>query len=102
MAWLATLCVVLTILGFSGGIVFQGMFALAGAAWPEGGRKAFNTIYLAQNVGVAVGPALAGIVADYQFDYVFKVNLGMYILFFLLPYLHLSVWRQAALHLKMS
>lgn len=74
----------LTILGFSGGIVFPGMFALAGTAWPEGGRKAFNAIYLAQNVGVAIGPALAGIVADYQFDYVFKVNLVMYILFFFL------------------
>ncbi|MEK5331681.1 MULTISPECIES: MDR family MFS transporter [unclassified Lysinibacillus] len=74
----------LTVLGFSGGIVFPGMFALAGAAWPEGGRKAFNAIYLAQNVGVAVGPALAGIVADYQFDYVFVVNLAMYILFFLI------------------
>ncbi|MFJ5764783.1 MDR family MFS transporter [Lysinibacillus sp. NPDC093210] len=72
----------LTVLGFSGGIVFPGMFALAGAAWPEGGRKAFNAIYLAQNVGVAVGPALAGIVADYQFDYVFVVNLAMYIIFF--------------------
>ena len=72
----------LTVLGFSGGIVFPGMFALAGAAWPEGGRKAFNSIYLAQNVGVAVGPALAGIVADYRFDYVFVVNLAMYILFF--------------------
>ncbi|CAM5613921.1 MFS transporter OS=Lysinibacillus sphaericus OX=1421 GN=LS41612_05940 PE=4 SV=1 [Lysinibacillus sphaericus] len=71
----------LTILGFSGGIVFPGMFALAGAAWPEGGRKAFNAIYLAQNLGVAVH-ALAGIVADYQFDYVFVVNLAMYILFF--------------------
>ncbi|AJK86727.1 MFS transporter [Lysinibacillus fusiformis] len=77
----------LTILGFSGGIVFPSMFALAGAAWPEGGRKAFNAIYLAQNVGVAVGPALAGIVADYQFDYVFKVNLGMYILFFIIALL---------------
>ncbi|MFJ7665486.1 MDR family MFS transporter [Lysinibacillus sp. NPDC097195] len=72
----------LTVLGFSGGIVFPGMFALAGAAWPEGGRKAFNAIYLAQNLGVAVGPALAGIVADYRFDYVFIVNLAMYILFF--------------------
>lgn len=63
------------------------MFALAGAAWPEGGRKAFNSIYLAQNLGVAVGPALAGIVADYKFDYVFMVNLGMYILFFFIALL---------------
>ncbi|GLC88162.1 MDR family MFS transporter [Lysinibacillus piscis] len=77
----------LTIIGFSGGIVFPGMFALAGSAWPEGGRKAFNAIYLAQNVGVAIGPALAGIVADYQFDYIFKVNLGLYTLFFFIALL---------------
>lgn len=72
----------LTILGFSGGIVFPSMYALAGAAWPEGGRKAFNAIYLAQNVGIALGPAVAGMLASYQFDYIFKVNLGIYILFF--------------------
>lgn len=72
----------LTLLGFSGGIVFPSMFALAGTAWPEGGRKAFNAIYLAQNLGVAVGPALAGIVADNGFDNVFKVNLWMYVLLF--------------------
>lgn len=77
----------LTLLGFSGGIVFPSMFALAGTAWPEGGRKAFNAIYLAQNLGVAVGPALAGIVADSGFDYVFKVNLWMYVLFFFIALL---------------
>ena len=77
----------LTLLGFSGGIVFPSMFALAGTAWPEGGRKAFNAIYLAQNLGVAVGPALAGIVADNGFDNVFKVNLWMYVLFFFIALL---------------
>ena len=39
------------------------MYAMVGSIWPEGGRKAFNAIYLAQNVGVAIGPAIAGIVA---------------------------------------
>lgn len=77
----------LTLLGFSGGIVFPSMFALAGTAWPEGGRKAFNAIYLAQNVGVAVGPALAGIVAEKGFDNVFEVNLWMYVLFFFIALL---------------
>ena len=72
----------LTLLGFSGGIVYPSMFALVGTAWPEGGRKAFNAIYLAQNLGVAIGPALAGLIADNGFDNVFKVNLWMYVLFF--------------------
>ncbi|MEG0261084.1 MAG: MFS transporter [Lysinibacillus sp.] len=67
-------------LGFSSGIVFPNMFALAGKVWPEGGRKTFNAMYLAQNVGVAIGPALAGLVADSSFDHVFIVNLCMYVL----------------------
>lgn len=72
----------LTLIGFSGGIVFPSMFAMVGTAWPEGGRKGFNALYLAQNLGVAIGPALAGVVANKSFDYLFVANLIMYILFF--------------------
>ncbi|PSL31113.1 putative MFS family arabinose efflux permease [Planomicrobium soli] len=74
--------VLYTIIGFSGGIVFPSMYAMVGTVWPEGGRKAFNAIYLAQNVGVAIGPAMAGFLAAYSFDYIFAANLGMYIVFF--------------------
>jgi MFS family permease len=73
-----------TIIGFSGGIVFPSMYAMVGTVWPEGGRKAFNAIYLAQNVGVAIGPAMAGVLAAYRFDFIFAANLGMYLLFFLI------------------
>ncbi|MBQ0138998.1 MAG: MFS transporter [Kurthia sp.] len=72
----------LALIGFSGGIVFPSMYALIGVAWPEGGRRGFNAIYLSQNVGVAIGPALAGIVASHSFDYLFIANLVMYIVFF--------------------
>lgn len=71
-----------TIIGFSGGIVFPSMYAMVGTVWPEGGRKAFNAIYLAQNVGVAAGPAMAGVLAVYSFNYIFSANLILYILFF--------------------
>lgn len=71
-----------TIIGFSGGIVFPSMYAMVGTVWPEGGRKAFNAIYLAQNVGVAIGPAMAGFLAAYSFDLIFAANLVTYILFF--------------------
>ncbi|MEK4386927.1 MFS transporter [Solibacillus sp. FSL W7-1464] len=76
--------VFLTMLGFSGGIVYPAIYAIAGSAWPEGGRRAFNSIFLANNVGVAIGPALAGIVADIKFDYVFSANLFFYCVFFVL------------------
>lgn len=74
----------LTMLGFSGGIVYPAIYAIAGNAWPEGGRRAFNAIFLANNVGVAIGPALAGIIADFKFDYVFGANLIAYIIFCLI------------------
>lgn len=74
----------LIVLGFSGGIVFPSLYAMVGTVWPEGGRKAFNSIYLAQNVGVAIGPALAGFVASFHIDYIFSANLIFYFLFFLI------------------
>ncbi|MFB7139131.1 MDR family MFS transporter [Gottfriedia sp. NPDC056225] len=71
------------VLGFGIGIVFPSMYAMVGAAWPEGGRKAFNAIYVAQNLGVAIGTALGGIVADFNINYIFSANLLLYIVFFL-------------------
>lgn len=74
----------LTIMGFGSGVVTPVMFAFVGSVWPEGGRKGFNAIYLAQNLGVAVGPAVGGGIADKSFDYLFVSNLGLYIIFFIL------------------
>ena len=71
----------LTIAGFGSGIIFPAMYAMSGAVWKDGGRRAFNAIYVAQNLGVAVGAALGGIVADYSFQLIFVANLFMYIVF---------------------
>ncbi|MEH7437607.1 MFS transporter [Neobacillus drentensis] len=76
--------VFLTIIGFGSGVVFPAMYAMAGTVWVEGGRKAFNAIYVAQNLGVAVGAALGGIVADYSFQLIFLANTIMYIIFLLI------------------
>jgi MFS family permease len=69
------------IIGFGTGIIFPSMYAMAGSVWKEGGRKAFNAIYVAQNLGVAIGAALGGIVADYSFEYIFLANTIMYVIF---------------------
>ncbi|OIJ12483.1 MFS transporter [Anaerobacillus alkalilacustris] len=69
-------------LGLGSGITYPSMYAMAGSVWPEGGRKAFNSLYVAQNVGVATGAALGGLVASFRFDYVFLANGIMYIIFF--------------------
>ena len=76
--------VFLTIVGFGTGIVFPSMYAMAGSVWKEGGRKAFNAIYVAQNLGVAVGAALGGIVAEYSFQLIFLANTLMYVIFLLI------------------
>jgi MFS family permease len=63
--------ILLVFMGFGMGIVFPSMYALAGTMWKEGGRKAFNRIYIAQNVGVAFGAALGGLAASYSFTFSF-------------------------------
>ncbi|CAM4235481.1 MDR family MFS transporter [Lederbergia lenta] len=76
----------LIIIGFGSGIIFPSMFAMAGFVWKEGGRKAFNAVYVAQNAGVAIGSALGGFVASFSFDYIFLANLLMYIAFLFIAF----------------
>ncbi|CAM3766604.1 MDR family MFS transporter [Mesobacillus zeae] len=71
----------LTVAGFGSGIVFPSMYAMAGSVWKEGGRKAFNAIYIAQNLGVALGAALGGVIASISFQLIFLANTLMYIIF---------------------
>ncbi|WP_251519742.1 MULTISPECIES: MDR family MFS transporter [Staphylococcus] len=71
----------LVALGFGGGMIVPAIYALAGAVWPQGGRQTFNAIYLAQNLGVAIGAATGGFVAELSFNYIFIANLVMYVAF---------------------
>lgn len=71
----------LVMLGFGGGMIIPAIYAMAGAVWPNGGRQTFNAIYLAQNIGVAVGAAMGGFVAEFSFNYIFLANLIMYVVF---------------------
>jgi MFS family permease len=71
----------LAIVGFGSGIVFPSMYAMAGSVWKEGGRKAFNAIYVASNLGVAIGSALGGFVAAISFRWIFFANALLYLIF---------------------
>lgn len=74
----------MVLLGFCFGIIFPAMNALASSVWPEGGRKAINLIYVSQNLGVAIGSALGGLLASYSFQWVFLGNSLTYALFLVL------------------
>ncbi|MCJ0932610.1 MFS transporter [Virgibacillus halodenitrificans] len=76
--------ILLVIIGFGNGITWPVMFAMAGSLWPEGGRRSFNAIYVAQNFGVALGATIGGYVASISFDYIFIANASLFIVFFLI------------------
>src|SRR5699024_2670189 len=76
--------ILLIIIGFGSGVTQPVMFALAGSVWPEGGRRAFNAVYVARNVGVALGATIAGCVADISFTYTFMANASLFAVFFLI------------------
>ncbi|CDO03291.1 multidrug resistance protein MdtH [Oceanobacillus picturae] len=74
----------LVLIGFGSGITWPVMFAMAGSIWPEGGRRAFNAIYVAQNFGVALGATLGGYIASISFDFIFLSNATVFLLYFII------------------
>jgi len=71
----------LGLIGFSSGLVFPTVYAFAGIIWPEGGRRSFNAIYVAQNVGVALGTAMSGQIARFNIEWIFYANFSLSVLF---------------------
>ncbi len=93
--------ILLVIIGFSAGMTWPVMFAMAGSVWPDGGRRAFNAIYVARNLGVALGASIAGYVASLSFDYVFIANatlFGMFFLFTLITFRSMDTERNNRVH----
>ncbi|WP_188454166.1 MDR family MFS transporter [Virgibacillus oceani] len=81
---IAPYSVLLVLIGFGSGITWPVMFAMAGSVWPEGGRRAFNAIYVAQNLGVALGATVGGYVASFSFNYIFMANASLFAVFFVI------------------
>ncbi|WP_199794668.1 MDR family MFS transporter [Lentibacillus sp. Marseille-P4043] len=76
--------ILLVLIGFGTGITWPVMFAMAGSVWPDGGRRAFNAIYVAQNLGVALGATIGGYVANVSFNYIFIANASLFAVFFII------------------
>lgn len=82
---------VMAVFGMTCAMPFPALNALAGHAWPEGGRAAFNFLYVANNLGVAVGTAVGGVLAGWSFRAVFWGIATAYLIFLLVV---LAVFRQ--------
>jgi len=76
----------LIMIGFGSGVVHPAMYAMAGTSWKSGGRKAFNAMYVAANIGVAIGSALGGLVASLSFNYIFFANMVFYFVYLLIAF----------------
>lgn len=61
----------ITIFGFLSSVPFPIFNALVTRAWPKGGRKGYNFIYVIFNVGTAVGTAVGGLLAQWSFLVIF-------------------------------
>lgn len=74
----------LTLSGLGSGMIFPAMYAMAGSIWKEGGRRAFNALYVSQNLGVAIGASLGGLLASFSFQLIFFCNAFLYLVFILI------------------
>lgn len=70
----------MTLFGLTASLVFPSINAMAAKVWPEGGRRAFNFVYVANNLGVAAGTAAGGLVAKYSFQAAFLSAAGTMLL----------------------
>ncbi len=62
------------VLGFGTGLIYPSINAFAAQVWPDGQRAAFNAVYVASNVGVAVGSMAGGLLAEIRFSLSFTVT----------------------------
>src|SRR6056297_2669942 len=76
--------VVMGLFGLASSMPFPALTTMAGQAWPEGGRRPFNFIYVTNNLGVATGTALGGVLAQHSFHTVFAGIMLAYLAFLLL------------------
>ena len=89
--------VVMALFGVTCAMPFPILNAFGGHVWPDGGRRVFNFLYVANNLGVALGTALGGLLAGISFSSVFIAIAIGYTLF--LCFVWFGLRRQAhAMH----
>ncbi|KQL43456.1 arabinose ABC transporter permease [Brevibacillus choshinensis] len=68
-------------LGFTFNLSSPAIQAFIGFRWKEQRRELFNIVYVSNNLGMAIGTSLAGIVAAISFQFTFLLNSASTLLF---------------------
>ncbi|MFW5434187.1 MFS transporter [Paenibacillus apiarius] len=64
----------MTVLGLTNSMSMPAIQSFIGFRWAERREELFNVIYVANNIGVALGTALSGVLADISFNLTFMLN----------------------------
>ncbi|WP_309599979.1 MFS transporter [Brevibacillus centrosporus] len=80
-------------LGFTFNLSSPAIQAFIGFRWKEQRRELFNIVYVSNNLGMAIGTSLAGVVAAFSFQLTFLLNSAstlLFALFFFIFMKHIS------------
>jgi predicted MFS family arabinose efflux permease len=66
--------IIVSIYGFMNGIIIPSINAYVGFRWKEYRRKLYNAIYVGNNMGLAIGAALGGLIASISFPLTYAVT----------------------------
>ena len=88
--------------GFAASLPIPPVNAMVSRAWPGQGRRAFNFNYVANNLGVAVGTAMGGVLADRSFALAFFGASALFLLFGLFTALFIREEKFTALEAESS
>ncbi len=64
------------IIGFTNNMSQPAIQSFIGFRWADQRDELFNAVYVANNIGVALGTALSGVLADISFNLTFLLNAG--------------------------
>lgn len=79
--------ILVAVFGFASSLISPSLYAFASSIWPEGGRKAFNALYVARNAGVAFGTLLGGLVAAVSLHLTFLATATLFAAFWIMAWL---------------
>ncbi|WP_139491946.1 MFS transporter [Brevibacillus dissolubilis] len=66
--------IIMMVLGLLNSISFPAVQAFIGFRWPERRRELFNVVYVGNNIGMAIGSSLGGLLAAFSFTFTFLFN----------------------------